>query len=69
MNKLMAVVVWVTGYIGTTKILWFFIPQDMTWDSWGDFGLLALLMVVVFLPIWMGVVTAGKKLWKLEEVK
>ena len=69
MNKLLAVVVWVTGYIGTTRILWFFIPQDMPLDSWGDFGLLALLMVVVFMPIWTCVVFAGEKLWKMKVVK
>lgn len=68
MNKLLAVVVCVVGYIGTTRILWFFIPQDMPLDSWGDFGFVALLMVGVFLPLWLCVTTAVRRLWKMEAV-
>lgn len=69
MNKYLAVVVAVVGYLGAKEVLWFFLPQDMALDSWGGWGLFALLLVGIFLPIWVCIVAAANRLWKLEEVK
>lgn len=65
-NKFLAVVVLVTGYLGVTRILGMFIPEDMPLDSWGDWGFFALPLLLVFLPIWTCVALAGEKLWDME---
>lgn len=69
MNKFLAVVVAVVGYLGANAVLRFFLPQDMALDSWGGWGRFALLLVGIFLPIWICIVEAGNRLWNLEEVK
>lgn len=69
MNKFLAMVVWVTGYLGASRILWMIVPKDMPLDNWGDVWFFVLMGALVFMPIWMCVAFAGKMLWKLEEVK
>lgn len=59
MNKFLAVVVWVTGYLGASRILWMIVPKDMPL-SWGNWGFFTLMMMLVFMPIWMCV-------WRLQE--
>lgn len=66
MNKFLAMVVWVSGYLGASRILWMIVPKDMPLDSWGDWGFFALMMMLVFMPIWTCVAFAGEKLWNLE---